>query len=193
MRSRASEFVLKLTASCESPETRPHSTRRAVMRVSGIALWNPRRVLLALAATTLMVPAVISVGAIAFSFIPILKDGVWMMVAFMAAADGVGGIFFFVFLFAAPIALVLATIGWATLASFEGGRRLSALWVVFIPTLVGAVLLPPVWVLEKMPGVLPVVGPALLGALAGAAAGGLFFRIAMVAPRRADQGEPARV
>ena len=133
----------------------------------------------------------ISVGAIAFSFIPILKNGVWGMVAFMAMADGLSGVFFFVFFFAGLIALFLASLGWAVLESLESPPSLA--WVVGIPALIGAMLLPPVWLLDgRLSDPFVLVGPALLGAIAGAAAGAVFCRIAMVPRPALVSGEGAR-
>jgi hypothetical protein len=150
------------------------------------------RIVAGLCAVSLIVPLVISLGGLAFSFIPVLRDGVQPTILFMAAAAGLSGVFFFIFLFGAPAAFLVATVGYAF--ATERLRRdppLALRWALLTPAALGLVLLPPVFVIGTAPDnpLLRFLGPAVLGGVAGASAGGIFWAIAI---RHPSSGAPMR-
>jgi hypothetical protein len=131
-----------------------------------------------LSAIAIVVPSILSIGALTFSLVPGLRVGVQPMVLFMFAANGLASFFFFVFFFGAPAATV---IGWLSYMALT--RRLSreppmSRWgAAAIGAALGATIFPLLWTLPTpgAPLILSYVGPILLGASAGAGGGLAFF------------------
>ena len=130
-----------------------------------------------LAASTITVPLAISVGALVLSLVPVLRDGVQPFTFFMLAADGLAGLFFFVYLFGAPAAFVITSV--AYLLIYPWLRReppVSGWRVVAVGAVLGALALSPIWASGGVPHLMVrYLGPAVLGALSGAAGAGSFL------------------
>ena len=124
-----------------------------------------------LAATTIIVPCAISVGAMVLALVPLMRDGVQPMLFFMLAADGLGGLFSFVYFFGTPVVFVIASVAYGLLAPRLRREPPIARWrVVAIGAAVGAVAFSPVWASGGVPNLfLRYFGPAVLGAASGAA------------------------
>ena len=138
------------------------------------------RILLAILAVAVTAPAVVSAGALAFALIPILNVGIAPFLGFVLAANGVAGLFAFLYLFGAPVAAIICALAYAGMVTWlRSGRAITTPWRIFAGAALGAVVLPPIWIAFPTNGsVLPYVGPALLGAVTGCAANAIFWVVA---------------